>query len=255
MNCIFYNIQLSQKCDRMNITKKSERKDRFSAKKKIIVITVVSSVLLISIGFYFYYSSIHADNGRSEEGNTYAIPSGNKAYMDPIFVEYNDLIYGFFSFISKESFHDTDVGTVDQYILSDIVYRTFDGENWSQEFLLSDSIDETSEIIWDAVIYNNKIYVVRYKETREVIDKNESERDDIYWNRSKLFQSFDGYNWEDHEPIILAEEEGEHRGFPDLVVWQDKIWAIWKLNMLYYYKSYDGNNWSVLENFTNLPCL
>lgn len=210
--------------------------------KKLIVISIVVIIILISSSFFYgMIMRPYWDNGKWQ--STTSVSSNYNVSLSPIAITFQDEIHMFYSYISKSTITmpESDVSMPDEYVLWDIIYRTFDGTNWSEEVELTSPSNEISEGISGHFIYKNKLYVR--------IEQNWIENNTSYeWNSTTIIKSFDGINWSNN--TIFNQVNGS-----TILVDNDTIWTFWKIKMHtrfneFAYRKFDGVSWSEQQNFT-----
>nr|NIP37212.1 hypothetical protein [Thermoplasmata archaeon]NIS14387.1 hypothetical protein [Thermoplasmata archaeon]NIS22214.1 hypothetical protein [Thermoplasmata archaeon]NIT80112.1 hypothetical protein [Thermoplasmata archaeon]NIV80936.1 hypothetical protein [Thermoplasmata archaeon] len=138
---------------------------------------------------------------------------------------------------------------------SELVYRAWDGEEWSPIALISGPKERGLNTYERCVVYNDKLYVVWKSTDPNYCNYAYNGRDlDI------LYASFDGTKWSTPEEITESTNDAEDWSV-DAVVFNGRLYVIWDTwetditvspgNVDVVYKSYDEKGgWSRLRNLS-----
>lgn len=134
----------------------------------------------------------------------------------------------------------------------DIVYRWFDGENWSQTKEISPPGDFLQDDSPSLIVYKDKLYCAWSASESDDFFSN----DDIY-----LRWTEDGDNWSPLKKVSPILRAGMN-DWPVLEIYQDRLYIFWKTmddsianvensnDMDIVYRWYDGTNFGPIEEIT-----
>ena len=166
----------------------------------------------------------------------------------PSIVEFKSKLYMFYSVVTENTIGDDDVVIKPQeHLLYDVLYRVFDGTNFSEPITLSSPTDKIS-VSGRYFVFKDELYVVLSEWWISNYTSYETE--------SKVhLEVFDGNNWHQEQwPFVDDAYE-----FHDLkyFVYADKVWAVWQyidkpvaghFSNVFGFRTFDGKAWSETRN-------
>jgi len=223
----------------------SQRKQR-TAKIGFFVVVLVAMVSTAYVLFYLNASSLispYWDDGKWSEP---MVVNCN----EPSIVEFGDKIYMFYSVITENTISNYDdivIGPA-EHILTDILYRVFDGENFSEPIPLTSTSDKVS-VTGNYFVFEDKLYAAL---SEWWISDHTS-----YETKSHVrLEVFDGDSWSAAQGPLGESEMGNH-GLPKYFVYSGKAWIVWQntdghghLTDSFSFKTFDGDSWSGTSKFT-----
>jgi len=209
------------------------------------VVPIMILDILPPISNYIYW-----DGGVWEDAQVIHSKYRVSSYPPPMATLYRDSLFMFYNIISKSTINDDCLIGPEEYELYDIVYRTWDGSRWSDEYEMTSTLDEKSHLIMAVAVYNGELHLVF--EERYIVNYTTYK-----WTQRVLLRTFDGTNWSEAEQLLTS---GDYTGriFPgdiSLISFDEKLWAIWKPDRYqgappdFRYKTFDGNHWSPTKSF------
>ena len=233
-------------------------------KKNRLYVSAFMGILLfltfVYVGINYKDSSDYETGKEWDEGvwGDFLILSSdhNLRHKSPEAVIFNDTLFFFYHIISKDTYNEDDVIMPHEYRLYNIVYRTFDGESWSQEYNLSNIHDEISSSFFSIVPFNNSL-ILFYTESWI---NNYTTYD---WSKRISAIQFDGLHWQNFTSPFNHENNSflETVYYPS-VLSMDHLFFFWKSIPYseqnkpfcklkeYAYKYYNGTTWSEQFNLT-----
>jgi len=169
----------------------------------------------------------------------------------PSIVEFQGKIYMFYSLVTENTIGEDDVVISPQeHLLFDVLYRVFDGKNFTEPVALSSPTDKVS-VTGRYFVFKNELYVV----LSEWWISNYTS----YETGSRVHaEVFDGSNWREEQWPFVEDSYAFHelRYF----VYADRLWALWQymdrpvaghFSDVFAFRTFDGAMWSETRNFTN----
>ena len=184
------------------------------------------------------------------EGGTWSQPltvSGNP----PAVVEFQGKLYMFYSVVTENTIGSDDVVVAPQeHLLYDVLYRVFDGKNFSTPVELSSPTDKIS-VSGRYFVFKNELHVVLSEWWISNYTSYETET-------RVHAEVFNGSSWHE-EPWPFVEDA---YAFHDLryFVYGDELWAVWQymerpvaghFSNVFGFRIFDGDEWTEVQNFTN----
>jgi len=167
----------------------------------------------------------------------------------PSIVEFKDKIYMFYSVITENTIGDDDVvAGPKEHVLFDVLYRVFDGTNFSEPVYLSSPTDKVS-VRGSYFVFEDKLYAA----LSEWWIANYTSYETSSLIRMKVF---DGDVWQEAPGPFVKNDNPLNMNY---FVYGSEVWAVWQnvirsgvFSNVFSVKTFDGNSGSATRNFTIL---
>ena len=200
----------------------------------LVVIAVMAS-LLVCLNFL-------GESSRSwEDGQWSPMQTVNFGWPSP--VEFQGKLFMFYSAVTKDTYdYKDDMIEPGEYVLHDVFYRTFDGNNFSDTVALSNPVDEVSTE-GGCFVYGGKLYALLSE--KWIVNYTSYE-----WVSRVRLEWLDGSVWRE-APSPFGNQSETYYGLRMLVV-GDKAWLVWvqPWSDVFSFKTFDGKIWSETRNAT-----
>jgi hypothetical protein len=221
-------------------------------KRRVLKISVFAvSLALIVLGAFFLVNQNLEPFSLNWDGGEWSEPLVVNC-NSPSIVEFQGKIYMFYSVVTENTIGDDDVVIGPQeHLLYDVLYRVFDGTNFSEPIALSSPTDKVS-VSGRYFVFKDELYVVLSEWWISNYTSYETE--------SKVhLEVFNGNNWREEQQWPFVEDAYQ---FHDLryFVFADKVWAVWQymdkpvaghFSNVFGFRTFDGKTWTETRNFTN----
>jgi len=223
-------------------------------RSRVLLVVLLIGIILVGSGSLLLYLNSNGSLFNSAslywDGGAWSQPLQVNS-NEPTVLEFRGKIYMFYSVITENTMDNDDMVLFPkEHILTDVLYRVFDGSNFTEAFPLSSPTDKVS-VSGKYFVFKGELYAVLSEWWISDYASYETE--------ARTYACvFDGESWRE-EPWPFVEDSHQFHGL-GYFNYGDKVWAIWqymkqpvagKFSDVFGFRTFDGEAWSETRNFTN----